>query len=290
MSFNAQPPAADMSDMGNDDEVLELVSDPGTLPRQNMPELSDEGISQQPDGLFQRWRSIEPEQMPAIWQDLRAWVDWLIAEYGITKQAIPSCWYRHRPIVAELYAMRCAEEAVWASDGPQTTAAFQFHPYLYAMLQRLSNFAGKCLSAKKHVEEQGFGNLAPNSLSYDEADWNDFMLSQTQKQTLPRDEKETVYWRRVVEYIDAEGETRTLTSEILPVGARKKGLEPQIMPLQILALQQDEVLVANTVQVPFLARSVWESSKDQQQWEELETSIENLADGIEAVDEETLEA
>lgn len=248
---------------------------------QNMAELHDDTIISQPAGLGDRWREISPEDLPEIWKDLRQWVDWLVVEYAISKQSIPPCWYRHRNIVAELYAMRVAELAVWTNDGPQTTAAFQFHPHLYSMIARLSNIAGACISAKKHVEDVGYGELAPNALVYDESDWDKFIVSTTDKQVLPRAEEGT-YWRRRVQFTTPDGEVRELATDPLLVGARLNGPGESLETIRVIQTSTEEVVVSNVAQGHEILLSTWESSNTPEgPWEELTIAQEAPAGGAE---------
>lgn len=282
MSTFAEHPMATFDESHPDDTVSVLV-EPVQLEAlpQEMAELDVSSFAEAVPGLGTRWRDIDPEDMPGIWQDLRNWVDWLVVEYDISKQQIPPCWYRHRKVVAELYAMRCAEWKVWESNEPQTNAAFQFHPHLASMIQRLSNLVGKCINSKKHVEDQSYGDLPSGVLTYDEDDWSQFLTSQTQTQVLPR-ESTDLWWRRRLEMKDKDGTITTHVSEPLKVSAKKESPVQELRPTQLLSATNHYVQVASTSQGGQLHESVWECSPNPEStdWKELEISKEDqsLAD------------
>lgn len=240
--------------------------------------LEDRDIQTLPTGVGSRWRAILPENKLGVWVDLRQWVDWLITEYKISKQQIPPCWYRHTDITAELYAMRCAERKTWEGTEPQTTAAFQFHPHLYAMLQRLSNKAGKCLNTGKHVETSSFTDFAADTLPYDEADWAHFLVQETETQVLTRGD-EDLWWRRRVELMDAQGTLVPQLSEPILVPKQGHHVEPKLETTQRLMETTTLVEVAST-SYGMVNTSVWEFTKDpaSNQWQELEISKEDRSD------------
>lgn len=282
MSTFAEHPMATFDESPTDDTVSVLVEPIGLDPvPQEMLELDVSSFEEAVPGLGTRWRAIDPEDLSGVWQDLRNWVDWLVVEYDISKQQIPSCWYRHRQVVAELYAMRCAEWKVWESNEPQTNAAFQFHPHLASMLQRLSNLVGKCNTNGKHVEEQSYGDLPSGVLTYDEDDWAQFLTSQTQTQVLPR-ESTDLWWRRRLEMKDRDGTITTHYSEPLNVTAKKASPEQKLRPTQVLSATNQYVQVASTSQGGQLHESVWECAPNPEstEWKELEISKEDqsLAD------------
>lgn len=263
----------------DESEPVEMEFGGATVPQPQVEEIfNDADAPEIPTEVGVRWRAIDPEDKAAVWVDLRQWVDWLITEYKISKQQIPPCWYRHTDITAELYAMRCAEEKAWDSEEPQNTAAFHFHPHLYAMLQRLSNKAGKCLNAGKHVETASFTDFAADTLPYDEADWAQFLVQETETQVLTRGD-EDLWWRRRVELMDAQGELVPQMSEPILVPKQGHHVEVKLEATQRLMETTTLVEVAST-SYGMVNTSVWEFTRDpaSNQWQELEVSKEDRSD------------
>lgn len=275
------------------DEFEEEQGSSGTLSPPNiqpqvMEGLEDESAKDRPEAVGTRFRDIDPEDLPAVWDDLRQWVDWAIAEYGISRQSIPPCWYRHRYTVTELYAMRCAEEQVWDNDGLSSQPAFQLQPQMQAMIQRLSNQAGKCLSERKHVEEESYGGLAAESLVYDEQDWAQFLTAQTDVQTLAKAEGKSLWWRRRVELVDKDGQIETVLSDPILIGAKDTIPGIKIKPTQILSAGVDSVQVSSIVQGGLVEESFWESAETKdapaEQWTRLDVSHERPRTGVDSFD------
>lgn len=273
--------------MAEDDaEPLEMDALDSHLPApQVMEVLEDPGIGLLANGVGGRWRDIKASDKPGVWVDLRRWVDWLMIEYKLSKQTIPPCWYRHTDIVAELYAMRCAEEKTWEGTEPHNTAAFQFHPHLFAMFHRLSNKAGKCLNAGKHVEAASFTEFPADALPYDENDWAEFLVQETDTQTLERG-TEDLWWRRRVELVDSSGELKPECSEPVLVPQRMPVPEVRLLATQKLIQMSNHVQVAST-SFGKVHSSVWEFTNDPSQdvWQELEVSKEDRSDAGTAFDE-----
>ena len=51
----------------------------------------------------------------AVMEPLRDWVDWFITRWQIAPSEVPPCWWRHGPIMAELYALWCCYQLAHAS-------------------------------------------------------------------------------------------------------------------------------------------------------------------------------
>lgn len=262
--------------LGDESEPVEMELGGAMMPQPQVEEIfNDADVSELPSGVGVRWRAIDPADKMGVWADLRKWVDWLITEYKLSKQQIPPCWYRHTDIVAELYAMRCAEEKAWESNEPQNTAAFQFHPHLFSMIQRLSNKAGKCLNSNKHVDAASFTEFPAEVLPYDENDWSEFLVQETETQTLLRGD-EDLWWRRRVELVSEIGELSKQNSDPIFV--------PQRGPVPALELRNTQKLMETTTHVHVASTSygkvntsVWEFTTDpaSNKWHELEVSKED---------------
>src|SRR2546426_7833295 len=62
------------------------------------------------------WDSMNREQASVAWQQLTAWVDWLMQSYELHED-IPQCWYRHHAILEELHALCLAWQGANADRG-----------------------------------------------------------------------------------------------------------------------------------------------------------------------------
>ncbi|MDB5244104.1 MAG: hypothetical protein JWP57_4733, partial [Spirosoma sp.] len=76
------------------------------------------------------------EQSTRVWGELAAWVQWFVGTYQLTTSVVPDCWWRHRPITAELYALQRAELASYTADDPGY-GPLGFHERLSYAIERL---------------------------------------------------------------------------------------------------------------------------------------------------------
>lgn len=60
-------------------------------------------------------RRGDREVTGAVMEPLRDWVDWFITRWQISPSEVPPCWWRHGPIMAELYALWCCYQLAHAS-------------------------------------------------------------------------------------------------------------------------------------------------------------------------------
>lgn len=253
-----------------------------TLPVQQEADYHDVDIEERPAGIGTRWRDIEDADRPAVWEYLRKWVDWFVYEYELSVQVVPACWYRHRVIVAELYAMMVAELKVWEEGTGGTTApAFQFQGHVEAMKLRLSNLAGKCLSEGKHVEPRILDGVVPNVLQYNESDWNQFVTSTSSQQSLPRDKADR-FWRRVVKVGPNEESAVEMVSEEIRVSAQMIEAQKVLQPVRALASAAGSVDVESVSQGGLLFSSMWQYRfNDHEEWQDHEISREYPVNGDE---------
>lgn len=118
--------------------------------------------------LGKRWREItDPAESRQAWIWLREWVDWFVAEFEVSRSTIPPCWYRHRPIVAELWAAANAEMKAWEEEAATTLPLTAWNNYLPGLFSRLRENGGakRCLEIDRHVEPRHTG------VKVDEVDW-----------------------------------------------------------------------------------------------------------------------
>lgn len=118
--------------------------------------------------LGKRWREItDPAESRQAWIWLREWVDWFVAEFEVSRSTIPPCWYRHRPIVAELWAAANAEMKAWEEEAATTLPLTAWNNYLPGLFSRLRENGGvkRCAGEDGHVEPRHTG------VRVDEVDW-----------------------------------------------------------------------------------------------------------------------
>lgn len=67
------------------------------------------------------WSAISPDDAPAAWEELRAWVDELRQRFAhIDHHVLPACWWRHNEHVEALVALRDHERASFSDTAPAT--------------------------------------------------------------------------------------------------------------------------------------------------------------------------
>jgi hypothetical protein len=82
------------------------------------------------------WHNLTPTEAARAWQTLTGWVDWLTLRYALD-DSIPSCWYRHGPIVDELDALRAAWTSAYPDPSAHPTAAIAWLEILNRTLSRI---------------------------------------------------------------------------------------------------------------------------------------------------------
>jgi hypothetical protein len=86
------------------------------------------------------WPALSAEQAAEEWPSLRAWVEQLVARFGIPAQVVPPCWFRHNALVEGLAALRDHHRASFSATAAPT-AAMDWHRAFRDMEQRLASWA-----------------------------------------------------------------------------------------------------------------------------------------------------
>jgi len=97
------------------------------------------------------WWEIPLADLPAEWDELRAWVESLVRRYPhLDVHFIPPCWFRHPSHVEALVALRDHERVSFAEISP-ATAPVQFQVALGQIESRLRIYtdAAGCLSTHR---------------------------------------------------------------------------------------------------------------------------------------------
>lgn len=90
------------------------------------------------------WRTLEDEDAPQVWTDLRDWVIWFTHRYNIASRKIPPCWFKHGALVEELSGLHTAwlvsYDSLDAGYGP-----IGWHERLAVAIPRLATwYNGEC--------------------------------------------------------------------------------------------------------------------------------------------------
>lgn len=129
-------------------------------------EVDESDTQQKYPFLGKRWREItDPAESRQAWMWLREWVDWFVAEFEVSLSTVPPCWYRHRPMVAELWAAANAEMKAWEEEAATTLPLTAWNNYLPGLFSRLRENGGAKRCSDGHVESRHTG------LAMKEADW-----------------------------------------------------------------------------------------------------------------------
>jgi hypothetical protein len=106
---------------------------------------SGASVQQQPAGLApaavaprgaRAWRTMTAAQASEAWNELTAFVDWLLARYQLT-DTLPLCWYRHGAMVEELHALHLAWNGAYLAAAARAIEPVQWHELLHRALTRL---------------------------------------------------------------------------------------------------------------------------------------------------------
>lgn len=124
------------------------------------------GTSAPLGGEVTNWRLLSDDEAPAVWKELRAWVEWFVARYRVPESTVPACWWKHGQLVEELSALQAAHAAAFdrsdAGFGP-----LGWHERLSLAVPRLTRaYAGGC--------SNGHRDFTPRSSigDVDEQEWN----------------------------------------------------------------------------------------------------------------------
>jgi hypothetical protein len=121
-------------------------------------EWEDKAPRQSPGMLGIRvtnWRTLEDEDAPQVWTDLRDWVIWFTHRYNIATRKIPSCRYKHGALVEELSALHTAwlvsYDSLDAGYGP-----IGWHERLAVAIPRLATwYNGECHNSHTELPQTG---------------------------------------------------------------------------------------------------------------------------------------
>lgn len=94
---------------GEPDEMEQLLGELEVLVER--VSAIEDFLSDLPAGGPWCWRQLDRDQTRELAEELRDWVDWLIARYRLSN--IPPCWFRHGNYVEELTALFVAWKAAY---------------------------------------------------------------------------------------------------------------------------------------------------------------------------------
>lgn len=77
------------------------------------------------------WPAITRTDAKREWDELRIWVEDYINRFAIDSRTIPSCWYRHNPMVEALAALRDHEQASYEYPTSKTAGVDFIHAASY---------------------------------------------------------------------------------------------------------------------------------------------------------------
>lgn len=212
-----------------------------------------------PSWLGKRWREIPQEDQREAWVGLRRWVDWFIPEYQLNKDIIPACWYRHRPLIAELYAAMNMEHKAWDEGAPSMSPMSMWHQSLPALIDRLRTITGDLGSCKqgRHHETEDEGR------DYDEDDWRKVVYGRRETKTVTRPGYgEEGFLVRAT--IIGPGETAMATSE-KPVGISPIHSTDQhqvLLQVDGTSGATDSIITLNAEAVPEASEVIWEKTDE----------------------------
>lgn len=131
-----------MSDFDFDEDAIDQMLKGDFAGGIDFEPLDREQSSELIGGGPVNWRTLSDEVAPEVWQELRAFVEWLTVRYNIDSTTVPNCWFQHSALVEELSALHTAHTASFnAADGGY--GPIGWHERLHAWRQRI----GKAYSA-----------------------------------------------------------------------------------------------------------------------------------------------
>jgi hypothetical protein len=72
------------------------------------------------------WPSLLPDDAPAAWADLLAWVESLVDRFALDIRVVPPCWYQHNTLVEALSALRDLERICFDPNASPSSAVDWF--------------------------------------------------------------------------------------------------------------------------------------------------------------------
>lgn len=84
-----------------------------------LPWFGQDGVIGPAWPVDQAWsfRHMPRERALSVWVELTDWVEWLVDRYQLG-MVIKGCWYRHDPVVEELFALMVAHKAAYRAGSP----------------------------------------------------------------------------------------------------------------------------------------------------------------------------
>lgn len=223
--------------------------------------------------LGKRWREItDPAEARQAWVWLREWVDWFVAEFEVSVSTIPPCWYRHRPMVAELWAAANAEMKAWEEEAATTLPLTAWNNYLPGLFSRLRENGGakRCLGTDGHVESRH------TALKVDEIDWATHLNSVTDVEV-----GVSPGWWRMAASTEYGGQMVSKPINV-PSGA---WLVEESVTGPVLGVSGDGgFTVSATVTGDGLYRSWWERQEDTGEWIMRTNSLRDISTRTDHVD------
>lgn len=253
----------------NEEQPLEHEAAGTPLPYLD-PEVAAELVSDSPPTWFGvRWRDIPQTDQAAAWNGLRVWVDWLVHEHKLPTAVVPPCWYKHSDITAELYAAMCMEYKVWEEQEPGLSPMMFWHTNLQQMIYRLREAVttAGCVSNGQHKKPMAVDGRKPFELDYDEAEWQQHVLTGTTTKQFDRPEQGVLYVRAGI--VEDEDDA---VAHSEPVGIKRSdAIQEPAVNIEYLSTNGDySVLQAHWQQYREEHTLIWETSTDGETWESLE--------------------
>jgi len=85
------------------------------------------------------WRGLDSGGAGDLWDELVAWVCWLVRRYGLSEE-VPACWWAHGAMVEELTALRAAWVAAFEEPSATMDAPLGWHERFAAARARLAGW------------------------------------------------------------------------------------------------------------------------------------------------------
>jgi hypothetical protein len=127
------------------------------------------------------WRTLTPTEAARAWESLTGWVDWLINRYQLD-DTLPSCWYRHEPMVDELDALRAAWTAAYLDAAARPTEPAYWLDMLHRSLERLRDWDRYGCAAGTHHDDSS----QPSQLRDGQQEREEFIFADINARALAR--------------------------------------------------------------------------------------------------------
>jgi hypothetical protein len=98
------------------------------------------------------WHSMRPTEAAQAWNELTAWVDWLVIRYQLDG-TLPNCWYRHGAIVDELDGLRAAWNGAYLDANARPTDPAYWHELLARAIARIHEWDRYGCAAGTHHDD-----------------------------------------------------------------------------------------------------------------------------------------